>query len=217
MIKMEENYEKYKKTGTTTIGIKCREGVVLAADKRAGAGIIVDKRAQKVYKITDYIALTMAGTASDAQLITKLISAELRLMEIRKEKQVTIKEAANLLSGIVYQNIRRPSMIPGISHFILAGKDNKGFHLYDIYPDGSLSECKDFLSSGSGSVMAYGVLETLYSENMSIEDGVKLAVKGINAAIQRDMNTGDGIDVISITNQGIKTVFTKEIQNKITI
>ena len=214
MIEMEENY---KKTGTTTIGIKCKDGIVLAADKRAGAGIIVDKRAQKVYKITDYIALTMAGTASDAQLITKLISAELRLMEIRKEKQVTVKEAANLLSGIVYQNIRRPSMIPGISHFILAGKDNKGFHLYDVYPDGSLSEYRDFLSSGSGSVMAYGVLETLYVENLSIEEGVKLAVKGINAAIQRDMNSGDGIDVSTITNQGIKTVLTKEITNKITI
>ena len=214
MIEMEE---KYKKTGTTTIGLKCKNGVVLAADKRAGAGIIVDKRAQKVYKVTDYIALTMAGTASDAQLITKLITAELKLMEIRKEKHVTVKEAANLLSGIVYQNIRRPSMIPGISHFILAGKDSKGFHIFDIYPDGSLSECPDFLSSGSGSVMAYGVLETLYTENMSIEEGIKLAVKGINAAIQRDMNSGDGIDVISITDAGVKTVLTREIQNKITI
>lgn len=108
-------------------------------------------------------------------------------------------------------------MIPGISHFILAGKDSKGFHIFDIYPDGSLSECPDFLSSGSGSVMAYGVLETLYTENMSIEEGIKLAVKGINAAIQRDMNSGDGIDVISITDAGVKTVLTREIQNKITI
>src|SRR3989344_50052 len=215
MIDMEET--NYKKTGTTTIGIKCRDGIVLAADKRAGGGIIVDKRAQKVHKITDNIALTMAGTASDAQLITKLISAELRLMEIRKEKVVTVKEAANLLSGIVYQNIRRPSMIPGISHFILGGKDNKGFHIYDVYPDGSLSECKDFLSSGSGSVMAYGVLETLYTENMSIEEGVKLVVKGINAAIQRDMNSGDGIDVMTITHQGIKTVLTKEFTQKVTL
>src|SRR3989338_623510 len=209
--------ERYLKTGTTTVGIICKDGLVLAADKRAGGGIIVDKRAKKVYKLTDNMAVTIAGVASDAQLIIKLISAEIRLLEIRKERQSTTKEAANLLSGIVYHNIRRPSMIPGISHFILAGKDSKGFHIFDIYPDGSLSECPDFLSSGSGSVMAYGVLETLYTENMSIEEGIKLVVKGINAAIQRDMNSGDGIDVISITNQGIKTVFTKEIQNKITI
>lgn len=214
---MIEMQEKYMKTGTTTIAIMCKNGIVLAADKRAGAGIIVDKRAQKVYKITNSIALTMAGTASDAQLITKLITAELKLMEIRKERSVSVKEAANLLSGIVYQNIRRPSMIPGISHFILAGKDSKGFHIFDIYPDGSLSECPDFISSGSGSVMAYGVLETLYTENMSIEEGIKLVVKGINAAIQRDMNSGDGIDIMTITDVGVKTVLTKEIQNKVTI
>jgi len=212
---MEET--NYKKTGTTTIGIKCRDGIVLAADKRAGGGIIVDKRAQKIYKVTNNLALTMAGTASDAQLITKLISAELRLMEIRKEKQVTVKEAANLLSGIVYQNIRRPSMIPGISHFILAGKDNRGFHIYDIYPDGSLSECIDFLSSGSGSVMAYGVLETLWKPNMTMDEGIQLVVKGVNAAIQRDMNSGDGIDVYTITNEGVKVVITKAISNKVEI
>jgi len=209
--------ENYKKTGTTTIALKCKDGIVLAADKRAGAGIIVDKRTQKVFKITDNIALTMAGVASDAQLITKLITAELSLMKIRKEREVTVKEAAHLLSGIVYNNIRRPSMIPGISHFLLGGKDIAGFHIFDIYPDGSLSECIDFLSSGSGSVMAYGVLDTLYKENMTIQEGVQLAVKAINAAIQRDMNSGDGIDVFIITQEGVKQFLTKEIVNKITL
>src|SRR3989344_2144793 len=211
------NEENFKKTGTTTIALKCKDGIVLAADKRAGAGIIVDKRTQKVFKITDNIALTMAGVASDAQLITKLITAELSLMKIRKEREVTVKEAAHLLSGIVYNNIRRPSMIPGISHFLLGGKDIAGFHIFDIYPDGSLSECIDFLSSGSGSVMAYGVLETLWKPNMTLDEGIHLVVKGINAAIQRDMNSGDGIDVFTITNEGVKVAMTKVISNKVEI
>jgi len=209
--------EYTQKTGTTTMAIKCKDGIVLAADKRAGAGIIVDKRAQKIYKITDNMALTMAGVASDAQLITKLITAELNLIKIRKEKDATVKEAANLLSGIVYQNIRKPSMIPGISHFLLGGKDHHGFHIFDVYPDGSLNECKDFLSSGSGSVMAYGVLDTLYKENMTIQEGIQLAVKGLNAAIQRDMNSGDGFDIYTITKEGVKQVIQKEISTKISI
>ena len=209
--------KEYLKTGTTTVGIKCRDGIVLAADKRAGGGIIIDKRAQKIYQITDNIALTMAGVASDAQLITKLIGAELRLMEIRKEKKVSVKEAANLLSGIVYQNIRKMSTIPGISHFILGGRDNLGFHIFDIYPDGSLSECKDFLSSGSGSVMAYGVLETLYKQDLSIQEGITLSVQCLNAAIQRDMNSGDGIDVIKITEKGVEKVATKDLMQKVTL
>ena len=209
--------KEYLKTGTTTVAIKCKDGIILAADKRAGGGIIVDKRAQKIYKITDNIALTMAGVASDAQLITKLIGAELRLMEIRKEKSVTLKEAANLLSGIVYQNIRKMSTIPGISHFLLGGKDDIGFHIYDVYPDGSLSECKDFISSGSGSVMAYGVLETMYVPELSLEEGTDLAVKCLNAAIQRDMNSGDGLDIIKITEKGVEKVVSKELIQKITL
>ncbi len=201
--------------GTTTVGIICKDGLVLAADKRAGGGIIVDKRAEKVHKLTDNMAVTIAGVASDAQLIIKLIKAEIKLLEIRKERQAALKEAANLLSGIVYHNIRRPSMIPGISHFILAGKDNKGFHIFDIYPDGSLSECQDFISSGSGSVMAYGVLETLYKKDQSVDEGIKLSIKCINAAIQRDMNTGEGIDVLTITKEGVKFVLHKELITKL--
>lgn len=201
--------------GTTTVGIVCKDGLVLAADKRAGGGIIVDKRAKKVHKLTDNMAVTIAGVASDAQLIIKLVSAEIRLLEIRKERQSTTKEAANLLSGIVYHNIRRPSMIPGISHFILAGKDETGFHIFDIYPDGSLSDCIDFLSSGSGSVMAYGVLETLWKKDLSIQEGIQLAVKCINAAIQRDMNSGDGIDILTVTKEGVKFVLQKELNNKL--
>ncbi len=207
--------QKELSLGTTTVGIVCKDGLVLAADKRAGGGIIVDKRAKKVHKLTDNMAVTIAGVASDAQLIIKLVSAEIRLLEIRKERQSTTKEAANLLSGIVYHNIRRPSMIPGISHFILAGKDETGFHIFDIYPDGSLSDCIDFLSSGSGSVMAYGVLETLWKKDLSIQEGIQLAVKCINAAIQRDMNSGDGIDILTVTKEGVKFVLQKELNNKL--
>lgn len=207
--------EKELKLGTTTVGIICKDGLVLAADKRAGGGIIVDKRAKKVHKITDNMAVTIAGVASDAQLIIKLIKAEIELLEIRKERRATVKEAANLLSSIVYHNIRRPSMIPGISHFILAGKDEKGFHIFDIYPDGSLSECEDFLSSGSGSVMAYGVLETLWKKDLSVPEGIQLATKCISAAIQRDMNSGEGIDVLTVTKEGVKFVLHKELNIKL--
>lgn len=207
---------KEMKTGTTTVGIVCRDGIVLAADKRATAGdLIADKRAQKIYEITPKLALTTAGTVSDVQLLVKLLRAELALKKIRTEREPNTKEAANLLAGMVYENIRKLSMIPGISHFLFAGIDDSGFHLYDIYADGSLTESRDFVSSGSGSVMAYGVLETLYKEDLSADEGVKLAVKSINAAVQRDTNSGNGIDVVTITSKGVRKVLEKEITAKI--
>jgi proteasome beta subunit len=204
------------KTGTTTIGIICKDGLVLAADKRATAGnLIVDRRAKKIHKTNDPMVLTTAGSVSDIQLQIKLLKAELSLKKFRTSLGPTVKEAANLLSGMVYQNIRIPSMLPGITHFILAGVDKFGFHIYDLFPDGSLTDVQDFIATGSGSVMAYGVLETLYNQDLTVEQGVDLGLKGINAALSRDNASGSGIDILSITNDGINEVMSKEINAKI--
>ena len=204
--------EKQLKTGTTTVGILCKDGVVLAADKRATAGtMIVDKRADKVHIINEDFAVTWAGTVSDAQLTTKILKAELKLKDVRTNKKPSVKEAANLLGGLLYSNIRRMSMIPGIAHFLLGGKDKSGIYLYDLYPDGSVTKITDFVSSGSGSVFALGVLETQYKQDMTLAEGTKLAVKAVNTALQRDSCSGNGIDVIVINDKEIKKVIHKEL------
>tara|TARA_Y100000310_G_C20696885_1_gene826343 strand:- start:5458 stop:6102 length:645 start_codon:yes stop_codon:yes gene_type:complete len=204
------------KTGTTTVALNCKDGVVLAADKRATSGYLISyKKFEKIIEITNNMAVTVAGTVSDVQLLAKYIKAELRLKQIRTSKETTVKEAANLLSMMVYNNIRKMSMIPGVSHFVLGGKDDSGFYLYDLSPDGSIALMEDYVSSGSGSVMAYGVLETLYTKNMTVEEGTKLAIKAVNAAIQRDIASGNGIDIVTITKDGVKKVFSKLVNTQI--
>lgn len=205
--------EEQLKTGTTTVGIVCKDGIVLAADMRATAGtMIVDKKAEKVHIISDDFAVTWAGTVSEAQLLTKLTRAELKLKEVRTNKRSTAKEAANLIGGLLYSTIRRPSMLPGIAHFLLGGRDVYGLHLYDLFPDGSITKITDYISSGSGSVFAYGVLETQWKEDLSVDEGVKLAVKSINAALQRDSCSGNGINVIVVSNKEIKQVMHKHLE-----
>ncbi|MBS3123501.1 proteasome subunit beta [Candidatus Woesearchaeota archaeon] len=205
--------EEQLKTGTTTVGIVCKDGVILAADKRATAGtMIVDKRAEKVHLLSEDLAVTIAGNVSDAQLIIKLIKAELKLKEMRTGKKPSVKEAANLLGSLLYSNIRRMSMMPGIAHFLLAGRDSSGVYLYDLFPDGSVTKIKDFMSSGSGSVFALGVLETQYSGDMSTAEGTKLAVKSVNTALQRDSASGNGIDVVVVNQNEVKFVMHKEIE-----
>lgn len=208
--------ENQLKTGTTTVGIVCKDGIIIAADKRATAGnLIVDKRADKVHMINENVAVTIAGTVSDAQLLIKLIRAELKLKEIRTNKLPSMKEAANLLGGLLFANIRRPSMLPGIAHFLMAGRDKKGTHLYDLFPDGSVTRVTDFISSGSGSVFAYGVLEDQYTPEITIEQGILLVTRAINTALQRDSCSGNGIVVVSVTNKEIKKVFEKDIITKL--
>jgi len=200
------------KTGTTTIGIVCSDGIILAADRRATAGyMIADPRANKIHKLTKNIAMTIAGSVSDAQLIIKIIKANIKLATLNSRRDIFLEEVANLLSGVVYGKIRELSTIESISQFVLGGKDKQGFHLFDIYPDGSLTKIPDFISSGSGSVMAFGVLETMYEKGINVKQGTELAIKALKAALKRDIATGNGIQVMAITNEGIKTVYDKII------
>ena len=210
-----EDDKKYLK-GTTTVGIVCKDGIVLGADMRATAGnLIVNKETEKVVRITDNIIVTMAGTVSDAQLLCKYLSAELNLMKIRNNHEPTVKEEANLMSSFVYGNIRKMSMIPGVAHFLMAGKDNSGYYLYDIFADGSLTEENKFVTSGSGSVFALGVLESTYKENMSVSDGVDLVFKSINAALQRDTYSGNGINIFTVTKDGVKKELSKSVNTSV--
>ena len=204
------------KTGTTTLGILCKDGIVLAADKRATAGsFIADKKVTKVEKITENIAVTFAGTVSDIQMLVKLIRAQINLDMLRKNKEPKVRQAARLLAHYSYTNIRQ--MFPGIAHFLLGGKDLSGFHLFEIYPDGSMSEVDTCIASGSGGILALSVLETNFKKDMTINEGIKLAVQAINAAINRDAASGEGMDIVTITKDGAQHVLTKQIENKVVL
>ncbi len=202
--------------GTTTVGIVCSDGIVLAADKRASMGYFVaHKKEDKVKQISDHMAITTAGLVSDAQLFTRIIRAQLKLLKLRKNKEPSVKESANLLANLSYANIRRPSMVPGIVGFMLGGYDMHGGQLFSIGVDGSVSKHDDYYSDGSGSRVAIGVLESLYKPGLTIQEGQQLALKAINAAVQRDLATGNGIDIFTITASGVSKVFTKEINTNI--
>jgi proteasome beta subunit len=161
--------------------------------------------------VDDKMALTTAGSVSDIQMLVKLIRAELTLKKLRNGRDNSAKEAANLVAGMVYNSIRRMSMIPGVVHFLFAGADSEGVHLYDIYPDGSITDVDDFVSSGSGSMFAFGVFDAQYKKDMTQEQAIDLALKGVNSALQRDSATGDGIDVVVVNKDGVKKVYTKEL------
>ncbi len=216
---MGTELSKHIRKGTTTVGLVCSDGIVLAADKRAtfGGMIVAHKKVDKVFKITDNIALTMAGSVSDAQLVMRLLQAELKLKSLRTAISTTVNEAVNLLGAIVYQNIRKFSTIVAITGFVVGGVDHQGFHLYDVGIDGSVMKHDDFYADGSGFMLAMGVFETLYKKNMKVSEGVGLAVKAINAAIQRDTGSGEGIDVYTVTKAGVQKVLTKQIERKLEV
>lgn len=196
------------KTGTTTVAIVCKDCVVMAADRRATAGtLIADKNVEKVKPATKHIVVTTAGSVSDLQLLFKYLQAELKLKQMRAGREATVREAANLLGAWVYQLIRSSG---GVAHFLVGGYDEKP-QLFDIYPDGSIMEQTDYITSGSGSVFALGVLESQFKKNMTGEEGVQLIQKAINASLARDSASGNGYDVYVIDKAGNRKVVSRTV------
>jgi len=204
------------KTGTTLVGIMCKDGVIIAADKRTTAGgMVVNKKQVKLHQVADKILVGQTGLVSDAQLLTKLIKAEIKLKDIQTNRTTNVIEAANLLAGMCYSNIRRPSMVLAIVGFLLAGVDETGPQLYNIGIDGSILKVEDYESDGSGSVFALGNLEANFKKGMSVEEGANLAVQAVNTAMQRDTASGNGVDVFVITEKGIKHMVTKLVDHSV--
>jgi len=204
------------KTGTTLIGIVCKDGVVMAADRQStgGQSLVLDKNATKVYPINDYLVISGCGMASDAHRVPKILSAELKLKELRSKSRPTVKQAASLLSNLNYSGIRQPSMIPQQAGFLIAGFNEDGSTgLFNVMPDGATIDVKDYDASvGSGMPYVLGLLERQYKKDLSIKEGVELAKEALKSSTQRDTGSGYGIDIFTITKEGIKKVVSQEIK-----
>jgi proteasome beta subunit len=203
------------KSGTTILAIVCKDGVIMAADRRATAGtIIVEKNAKKVFPVNDYLIISGTGSMADINRVPKFLAAELKLKELRSKTRPTVAQAASLLANMSYNGIRQPSMIPQQAGFLLAGFNEDGStEVYSVWPEGSILKIEDYdANAGSGMPYVLGLLERQYKKGLSVEEGVKLAIECIKSSTQRDIGSGNGIDVFTITKDGIKKAVDMEIR-----
>jgi len=200
------------KSGTTTVGIVCKDGVILAAERKATMGYLVaSKEDTKIAKVMPHIAVTQAGMVGDIQALTRYITAESTLYELRNRKKIPVAAAANILANILYGG--RWSFFPYMVQLIMAGYDDKGPSMFILHPDGSQLEEKKFFATGSGSPMAFGVLETLFKEGLSVDECKRIAIRSIKAAVERDIASGGiGIDVAVIDDKGFKLLSKQEVE-----
>ena len=183
---------------TTTVGIRSKDGVVLAADKRASKGFFVgSKTVQKLFSLDDTTAVAIAGQMSDAEYLVNLAKAERRLLSLRRGYPLSVKESAKLISNIVYNGMK--SYQPFYVELVVAGVDREGAHVYTSDMSGAVTS-EDFMSSGSGSPIAYGVLEQGYKKDLNLEEAEKLGEAAVKAAMERDPGSGNGIDVLVVPN-----------------
>lgn len=210
-------YSKYVlehiKKGTTTCALTCSDGVVLAADTRASAGyFIADRHVMKIQKIDRHLGMTMAGGVADAQNLVDIMRYNANIYRISNRKLMPVQSAARLCSNVLFNQRYFPYYV----QIIMAGYDSEEVaKIYNIDLFGSMTTEK-FISTGSGSPVAYGYLESEVRDDIKVDDGYKLAIRAIAAAIRRNAGTGDGINVVIIDKDGFREL-PKEMKNAVEV
>lgn len=201
--------DRYK--GTTTVGLVCGNGIVLASEKRATMGsFIASREAKKIYQVDDRIGMTTAGAVGDAQVLARIIAVEAKLYKIRREEPMTVGAVSTLLSNI----LSTQRYMPYMTQLIIGGIDRNGPHLYSLDPLGGQIEERKVVATGSGSPIAYGILEDRYKNGISLDEGINLATRALQAAIKRDAASGDGIEIVTVTPDAYKILGEEEISKR---
>jgi proteasome beta subunit len=185
--------------GATTIGVVCKDGVILASEKRISYGyLVVSKGGKKVFRITDYIGAACAGLVSDMQILIREMDAYAKLFSLDVGRSISVRSTAKLMSTLLFN--RR--LAPLITQTIVGGMDDEGASLYVLDVLGSVIPDK-YAVVGSGTEIAMGVLEEGYKDDSTMEEAKDLVIRSIKSAISRDIMSGDGVDFLLITKDGI--------------
>jgi len=152
--------------------------------------------------------MTTAGSVGDAQRLVKWMQVEAKLYKMRREEPMTVKGVVSLLANILNSSRYFPFFV----QLLVGGVDKNGPSIYSLDAIGGVIEEKKAVATGSGSPIAYGILEDRYVEKMPIDEGIKLAVRALHNVMKRDAASGDGIRVITITAEGYKELEENEIK-----
>jgi proteasome beta subunit len=200
------------KKGTTTCALTCKDGVVLAADTRASAGLfIADRHVMKIQKVDRHLGMTMAGGVADAQNVVDIMRYNANIYRLSNKELMPVKSASRLCSNVLFNQRYFPYYV----QIIVAGYDKEGGQIYNIDLFGSITSEK-FISTGSGSPVAYGYLGSEFKEGLSVNDAYKVAIRAIAAAIRRNAGTGDGINVVIIDKDGYREL-PKEVKESVSV
>ncbi|EZQ03039.1 proteasome subunit beta [Candidatus Acidianus copahuensis] len=184
----------------TAVGVKVSDGVVLVSERRLSyGGYVLSKSAKKVYPISRF-GIAGAGLFGDLQALIRIMNAEIKYYELYNQRPISTKAAAKLLSVILYQY----KYMPFISEILFGGIDDGNPQLYVLDPLGSLLD-DTYAAVGSGARVAIGVLEAEYNDKLSLDKAKEIGIKSVRASIERDITSGDGIDVLVIDKTGKST------------
>jgi len=192
--------ESFYFPGATTVGVVCKDGVVLASEKRVSYGYtVLSKAGRKVFRITDNIGAACAGLVSDMQIMVREVGAYAKIFELDHGRPISVRSTAKMVANMLF----RRRLMPYLTQTIIGGIDEEGASIYVLDALGSVLPDK-YATVGSGAGIAVGVLESEYKDDLTVDEGKELVIKAVKSAVARDVASGDGIDLLMITKDKVE-------------
>jgi|TARA_B100001750_G_scaffold104106_1_gene82356 proteasome beta subunit len=207
----KESEIKNQVHGTTTVGLVCSDGIVLTTDTRASMGYYIASRTvNKIAVIDNHCAVTIAGGVADAQYAIDQLKYHAKIYKLEKNEGLPISSIARLTSNLFYSTLHQKFSLL-YADILVGGIDHEGPQLYNIDMFGTLTK-EEYYSTGSGSPVAYGILESEFKQSLTVDEAMPIAVKAVYGAILRNSGTGDGLNIVTIRENNLKEYSFEEKQ-----
>ncbi len=206
-----EYAKKTVRQGSTAIGMVCKDGVVLITDKRIVDPLVVPDAVEKIFLVDDHIATTAAGILSDARVLVDRAQLKAQQHKVTYDSAIDVKDIVKDIADLKQMCTQSGGLRPFGVSLLIAGIDNNGPKLFETDPTGIFFQYKASVI-GESEPEIEEVLHKEYKETLSVEDGVKLALKAMSST-QEGNFTVDRIDCMYLMSSDKK--FTRMSKSRI--
>ena len=182
--------------GTTTVGLKCKDGVVLMADKKVGSKLVESDSIEKLFAIDEHIGCATSGLVADARVLVDYARIVSQINKVTYEEKIGVDTLVKKICDYKQNYTQYGGVRPFGTALLVGGVDSQGRHLYETDPSGALVSYKAG-SIGSGRAVVMEMFEEKYKENMSMDSAIDLGLAGLKKASE-DPLTGETVEIAVI-------------------
>lgn len=176
------------KRGTTTVGLKFKDGVALIVDKRIASRLIESRSIEKIFQIDEHVGCATSGLVADARVLVDYARVLAQINKVTYAEKMSIETLVKRLCDYKQNYTQYGGVRPFGTALLVAGVDEVGSHLFETDPSGALVAYKAG-SIGAGKNAIMDVFEEEYQEDMSMDDALILGLRALKKATEEDLNT----------------------------
>ncbi|MGB0616843.1 MAG: archaeal proteasome endopeptidase complex subunit alpha [Candidatus Poseidoniaceae archaeon] len=188
------------KRGTTTAGLKFRDGVVLVCDKRIVSRLIIPESIEKVFKVDEHVGVATSGLVADARQLVGRARVEAQINRITYADTIPVDVLVKKICDFKQSFTQYGGSRPFGTALLLGGVDDEGIHLYETDPSGAYqSYHAGAIGSGRNTVIEF--FEQKWKEGLTLNAAMKLGLEALQHANDSNLNR-EAVEVATITADG---------------